>query len=89
MRSIIDSLDDIRSKIDSTMNLAADSKARGHRSRGTLERQRPQIDENNYQMFPGRHTATAKSTRNHRFQLQSMRRPTSHTKQRFEHLTPR
>lgn len=66
------------------------SKARGHRSKGALERQRPQIDDNNYQMFSGRHTATAKSTRNHRFQLQSMRRPTSHTqKQRFEHLTPR
>lgn len=46
-------------------------------------------DDSNYQMFAGRQTATTKSARNHRFQVQTMRRPVSLAKQRFEHLTPR
>ena len=76
---MIDSIDALRPNIDSTVNLMAERQNQDHHD-----------DENNYQMFPGRQTATAKSNRNHRFQIQSMKRPTSQIKQqRFEQLTPR
>ena len=84
---MIEGLDDIRAKFDMSLNLRSDQPIKGGRNiRDSLDLHN---DDNSYQMFPGRQTATTKSARNHRFQVQSIRRPASLTKQRFEHLTPR